>query len=293
MQKAKSFLSDGNYFWNAGIFLLQANILIKEAEKYLKKQLEIARQSIENAKPSDDGCYLIDNKFYDRADDISVDYGILEKSSNVAVTQLISSWSDVGDFNSIHEAKDKDSNQNVIFGEVKTYDSSNCLIYSNNSLITCLGVKNLAIIETDDSILIVDKDRTQDVKRIVKDLVEQGSDKIKLHNRVFRPWGYYETLSQQSNFKVKRILVNPNSSLSLQSHKYRSEHWVVVSGNATVQNDDKILNLKAGESTFIPEEIKHRLSNQSDGVLEIIETQTGSYLGEDDIKRFDDVYGRG
>ncbi len=288
---ATSFLKDGGYLWNAGIFLLQSNVYLQEAKKYLSQQLEIAIKSMNNATQKD-CCKSINLANYIDADDISVDYGILEKSSNVATTELKSKWSDVGDFNSIYQASLKDKNNNATFGDVKMYDSSNSLIYSNHSLIACLGLDNIVVVESDDAILIADKNKTQNIKKIVGDLSSTGSDKIKFHNKVFRPWGYYKSLINGEFFKVKKILINPYSSLSLQSHEFRSEHWIVVKGSVVVHNDQQVLNLNYGESTFIKAKTKHRLSNESNESAEIIEVQIGSYLGEDDIKRFQDIYGR-
>ncbi len=210
----------------------------------------------------------------------------------MATTELKSKWSDVGDFNSIYQASLKDKNNNATFGDVKMYDSSNSLIYSNHSLIACLGLDNIVVVESDDAILIADKNKTQNIKKIVGDLSSTGSDKIKFHNKVFRPWGYYKSLINGEFFKVKKILINPYSSLSLQSHEFRSEHWIVVKGSVVVHNDQQVLNLNYGESTFIKAKTKHRLSNESNESAEIIEVQIGSYLGEDDIKRFQDIYGR-
>ncbi|MCE3255449.1 MAG: manC [Rickettsiaceae bacterium] len=288
---AELFLKDESYLWNAGIFLLDSDLYLEESKKYLSEQLKIAIKSMDNAKYSN-GCYAIEYNDYQPAAEISVDYGILEKSHNIAVTELKSRWSDVGDFNSIYQASKKDENNNVIFGDVKTYESSNSLIYSHNSLIACLGLSNIVAVQTDNAILIANKNKVQDIKKIVNDLSLKNSDKIRFHNKVFRPWGYYEILAEEISFKVKRILINARSSISLQLHKFRSEHWVVIRGTATVQNDQKISILNPGESTFIPANTKHKLSNETNDDLEIIEVQMGEYCGEDDIERFEDVYGR-
>jgi len=198
----------------------------------------------------------------------------------------------VGKTNAIHSEGEKDENNNTTKGDIALYDTKNSLIYGKNSLIACLGLDNIIAIETDDAILIADKSKAQDIKNIAKDLLHKNKDEVKLHNRVFRPWGYYETLSNDANFRVKRILVNPNSSLSLQSHDFRSEHWVVIKGIATVTQEDKVFDLPAGESTFIPTGNKHRLCNNTDEIVEIIEVQMGEKVEEDDIKRYEDNYGR-
>ncbi len=290
-QTAKSFMQSGDYFWNAGIFLLQSDLYLNEAEKFLPEQLKIARNAIENSRAKN-GFYNVDYEDYQPAQDISIDYGILEKSQNVAVVPLKAKWSDVGDFSSIYRVSAKDQKNNAVFGDVRSYDSSNSLIYSYNKLITCMGLDNIVVVESDDAILVADKNRTQDIKKIVGDLSSQNHDKAKFHNKVFRPWGYYETIAEEGFFKVKKISVNPGSSLSLQLHQFRSEHWVVIKGQAKVQNGEDLINLEVNQATFIPAKTKHRLTNESDQILEIVEIQIGSYLGEDDITRFEDVYNR-
>ena len=290
-QTAKDFIKDNNYLWNAGIFLLQADILLSEAKKYLPKQLELADNAIKNSIENDIFCN-IQKLDYEKAEDISIDYAILEKTKNIAVTTMKASWSDVGDFNSIYDQKKKDQNNNVAEGDVILYNTKNSFIKSENSLITCLGLDNILAIATSDAILIADKNKSQDIKIVAQELLQKNRDEVKFHNRVYRPWGYYEVIQSGNNFKVKRILVNPNSSLSLQSHDFRSEHWVVINGIATVENNGKIFELPKGESTFIPLKHKHRLINNTSKDLEIIEVQMGEKIDESDIKRFDDNYGR-
>ena len=291
-ETAELFLEQGNYLWNAGIFLLNANIYLQECQKYLPKQLDIAKKAFTSARTDEIFCELdLDN--YQKAEDISIDYGVLEKSKNIALTEMKANWSDVGDFKAIYETKDKDSNNNVKEGNVITYDTHNSFIHSKQHLITCLGLNNIIAIETDDTILLADKEKSQDVKKIVKDLLSKNREEVQLHNRVFRPWGYYETLNKEQNFKVKKILVKPGQSLSLQMHEFRSEHWVVIKGIATIQKEGDIFDLETGKSTFIPIKTKHRLSNNSnDTDLEIIEVQMGQKVEEEDIIRFEDVYGR-
>jgi mannose-1-phosphate guanylyltransferase / mannose-6-phosphate isomerase len=290
-ENADKFIENGNYFWNAGIFLMQANILLQEAQKYLPKQLDIAKEALKNSVQEDCFCQ-IPTQDYEKAEDISIDYGILEKSQNIATTTMRAGWSDVGDFSSLHDANNKDKNGNVTKGNVELFDTKNSLIKAQSSLVTCLGLENIIAVETDDAILIADKNRSQDIKKITKDFLAQNKDEVKFHNRVFRPWGFYETLSQGSGFKVKRILVNPSASLSLQSHNFRSEHWVVIKGVATVEKEGKIFDLPTGESTFIPTKHKHRLSNKTNHSVEIVEVQMGEKVEESDIERFEDNYGR-
>ena len=318
LAKAEEFIKDGRYLWNAGVFLLQADILISLAERYLPKQLAVAKNAIKNGY-KENLCYQIREEDYQNADDISIDYGILEKTKDIATTKMHPSWSDLGDFNALHMAyrkakgktesetedeaggkksrgknKDisKDEDGNVTKGDVITYETKNSFIQAENSLITCLGLDNIIAIETSDAILIADKSKSQDVKKITQDFLAQNKDEVKFHNRVHRPWGYYEIIQARDNFKVKRILVNPNSSLSLQRHNFRSEHWVVIKGIATVQRESEAFDLPAGKSTFISIGQKHRLRNKTEDNLEIIEIQMGEKIEESDIERFEDNYGR-
>jgi mannose-1-phosphate guanylyltransferase/mannose-6-phosphate isomerase len=265
--------------------LLRSDVYLSESQKYVNHQLEIAINSINNAIYSN-GLISIRKIDYELAMDMSVDNAILERLSNVVMTNLKSNFIDLGDFNYIHKNSAKDQNNNAIFGEVRTYDSSNYLIYFHKNIVACLGLDNIIAIETVDAILIADRSRSQDIKKIVDDLSLNGDERIKLHSKYFRPWGYYEILSDSKLFKVKKILLKPNSSLSLKSHQFRSKHWVVIRGVATIHKDGEVFNISPEESTFIPAELKNRLSNQTDENLEIIEVQIGSYLGEDGIERF-------
>lgn len=289
--KAEEYIKAGNYFWNAGIFLFKSKIYIDETTKYLEDQIEVAENAISNANDDKVFCEIRDVD-YEEAKDISIDYGILEKSDNVATTEMKADWSDVGDFKAVYDIKDKDKNGNVVDGNAALYDTKNSLIHSQKNMIACLGVDNIVAIESDDVFLIADKSRAQDIKKITQDLLSKNKEEVKLHKKGFRPWGYYQTLSEGKDFKVKRILVKPNSAISLQLHNKRSEHWVVIKGVAMIQKEEEIFELKTGESTFIPMQTKHRIMNQTDVSLEIIEVQMGSYVGEDDIVRIEDDYGR-
>jgi mannose-1-phosphate guanylyltransferase/mannose-6-phosphate isomerase len=291
LETASNFVKNGDYLWNSGIFLLQADILLSESQKYLPQQLELAKKAIKNSIK--DGIFdQIQDSDYHNAKDVSIDYAILEKTKNIAVTTMRANWSDVGDFNSIYKIHKKDKNHNAISGDVVLRDTKNSLVKSENILITCLGLDNIIAIQTGDAILIADRSKSQDIKKITKDLLMSHEDKVKFHNRVYRPWGYYEVIQSDDNFKVKRILVNPLSSLSLQSHNFRSEHWIVINGIATVENNGNKFDLPKGESTFIATKHKHRLSNNTNEDLEIIEVQMGERVEESDIERFEDNYGR-
>jgi mannose-1-phosphate guanylyltransferase/mannose-6-phosphate isomerase len=291
LTNAQKFIEANQYLWNAGIFLFQANVLISQAAKFLPKQLEIAELAIQNSL-DEDIFTLLPDEIYSKAEDISIDYGILEKTHNIIVTEMLANWSDVGDFNSIHIVKQKDTNNNVTEGNVALFNTKNSLIRSEKSLVTCLGLDNIIAIETDDALLIANKNESQNIKEITKDFISQNKNEVKFHNRVYRPWGYYETIQSCQNYKVKRLLVNSHCSLSLQLHNYRSEHWVVIKGTASVEKGNQTFDLPKGESTFIETQQKHRLSNNQNEVLEIIEVQIGSKVDEDDIERFADNYGR-
>jgi len=288
---AQHYIDDGNYNWNAGIFLFNANKYLEESAKHLPKHLKAAKSAIELASHTNN--FLeISEVSYENIEEVSVDYGILEVSDSVATTEMQSRWNDVGDFKAIYDVKKKDKEGNVSEGKVELYDTKNSYIHSCQSLVTCLGVENIVAVETEDAFLIADKDRVQDVKKVVKNLQSKDKKEVEQHFKGYRPWGNYETISLGEGFKVKRILVKPHSSLSLQLHNYRSEHWVVIKGVATIQKEEEVFELKAGESTFIPVKAKHRISNNTDVDVEIIEVQMGSYVEEDDIVRLEDNYGR-
>lgn len=290
-EQALEYLKSKQYFWNAGIFLFKPSLYISETKEYLGNHLEIAEHALNNAYQ--DGCFCtIRQEDYKHVEGISIDYGILEKSKYVATTEMKANWSDVGDFKAVYDVKEKDQHNNVVEGDACLYDTKDSLIYSQKHLITCLGLDNIIAIESDDAFLIADRNRTQDIKKVTKELLEKNQEIVKLHKKGFRPWGYYQTLSEGSGFKVKRIIVKSHSSLSLQLHNQRSEHWIVIKGVAMIQKGEEILELKTGESTFIPIQTKHRIMNQTDISLEIIEVQMGNYVGEDDIVRIQDDYGR-
>lgn len=288
---AAEYLTTGDYLWNAGIFLFESAIYLQEVKQYLPNLITLAQNALDNAIINDKFCEILVDDYSD-IEDISVDYGILEKSQNVATTTLLANWSDVGDFKAVYDIKDKDKNDNVAIGDVALYDSKNSLIYAKNNLIACLGLDNIAVIESDDALLIADRNRMQEVKNITKDLLSKNRLEVISNKKGFRPWGYYQTLSENRGFKVKRIFVKPHSAISLQLHNKRSEHWVVIKGIAIVEKNSKKFTLCEGESTFIPVKTKHRITNNQDTNLEIIEVQMGEYVGEDDIVRFEDNYGR-
>jgi mannose-1-phosphate guanylyltransferase len=278
---AEEFIKQGNFLWNTGIFMFSNSILLKEMANFLPHTLMLAEQCLKGKMQK---IINLPKKLFSKAEDISFDYAILEKSPNISFTKMLSPWSDIGDLDSfINTLNIKNNNINIA--------SSNISILSQK-LVATIGVDNLIIAETRDSILIVNKNNLQDVKKVPQQLIEQSIEEAIFNIKVHRPWGHYEVLSDLQNHKVKRIFVKPNAGLSLQSHNKRMEHWVVVQGVASVECNLKQFTLTKGESIHIPLQAKHRLANNTKEPLIVIETQIGEYLGEDDIIRYEDNYNR-
>ena len=234
----------------------------------------------------------LDEKTLQKNPSESIDYALMEKSSIVSVVPLNAGWSDVGSWKTLYEIGKKDENHTILIGDVITKDTNNSFIHANNRLVTTIGINDLIIVDTPDATLIAKKNNADDVKFIVKELQEYNRSESEDNRKVFRPWGWYDSVETGENFQVKRLHVYPKAKLSIQMHFKRAEHWVVVAGTATVLNGEELLTLKKGESTYIPIKTKHSLENKTDEKLEIIEVQSGVYLGEDDIIRFQDIYGR-
>ena len=288
---AKMYLDQGMYLWNGGIFLFQVDVLLDELALYSPNLVKLAEVAINNSSKDLDFIRLEKNAF-EQSPDISIDYALMEKSSNVVVVPLDAQWSDVGSWTALHDVSIQDNNGNTIQGDVLIEETTNTYINAGHHLVVATGVKDLIIIDTPNATLVLGKEYAQDVKNIVKKLKVDNRSEQFCHRKVFRPWGWYDSIESGENFQVKKLHVAPGCKLSLQKHHYRSEHWVVVSGVATATNGEKILNLAKGESSFIPQGVKHSLENETNEPLEIIEIQSGVYLGEDDIVRFEDVYGR-
>jgi len=293
---AENYLSSGDYLWNSGIFMMKASVWL---EKIMLLQQEIANASSEAIdKGKNDGLFFrLDEESFLKCPDDSIDYAVMEKlaqnhDDKIAVIPIDVGWSDVGAWSSVWEINDKDSNNNYVEGDAIVEDSSNCFIKSERGLVVTIGCHDMVIVDTDDAIMIADRNKTQDVKKIVEKLKVDNRSESLQHRKVYRPWGCYDSVDSGENFQVKRLTVNPGKKLSLQLHHQRAEHWVVVKGIATVTKGDEIIVLHENESTYIPVGIKHRLENTTDKLLEIIEVQSGDYLGEDDIVRFDDDFGR-
>lgn len=292
---AVRYLQAGNFFWNSGMFCFKAGEFVRQMDRYAPDVMESCRDAMASAqRTSGQGirCTRLDAGRFAQVPDISVDYALMERSDNVVTVPCDIGWSDIGSWSAMSELTAADEHGNRLDGNVIVHASSNNFVMSPDRLTALVGVQDLVVVDTPDAILVAHRDNTQDVKHIVSQLKGRGHETHLLHRTVYRPWGTYTTLEEGKGFKIKRIVVRPGASLSLQMHHHRSEHWIVVSGVACVVKDDQELLLASNQSTFIPAGHKHRLSNP--GVLELvlIEVQSGDYLGEDDIVRFEDNYGR-
>jgi mannose-1-phosphate guanylyltransferase/mannose-6-phosphate isomerase len=290
-EKACSFVESKEYFWNSGMFMFRASVFLNELGRLCPEILSACRDSYEKARLDLDFTRLEETAFA-ACPNISIDYAVMEKTPQAVVIPLSVGWSDVGSWPSLHEVSEKDRSGNAVNGDVLLEDVHNCFIHSENRLVAALGIENQIIIETKDAVLVSSIKRSQDVKLIVGRLKEQMREEALSHSRSYRPWGSFESTDTGERFNVKRIIVNPGASLSLQMHYHRAEHWVVVRGTARITKGDEVLLLNEDQSTYIPLGTRHRLENPGKIPLELIEVQTGAYLGEDDILRLDDKYGR-
>jgi len=288
---AEKMLATQKFYWNSGMFLFKASILLAELEKYHASIYELMTQALEQAT-TDQDFLRPDKQAFEACPSISIDYAVMEQTQKAAVVPLTNSWSDLGSWEAIWEHTEKNADNNALKGNVITKETSNSLIYGNKRLITTLGIDNLLVIDTQDALLVADKRKSQDIKSITHILKEQNAKEMHHHTKVLRPWGWYETITECERFLVKRILVQEGKSLSLQMHHHRSEHWVVVKGTAKVTKGEESFLLAENQSTYIPIGVVHRLENVGKMPLEIIEVQSGSYLSEEDIVRFEDQYGR-
>ena len=294
IEKAREYCTTGNYFWNSGMFCFKASTVLAEFEQHAPEILRIATSSFADCNTSHDylNSSLLDGDTFSKMPDISIDYAVMEKSNNVAMVSCDIGWSDIGSWTAISQLKEADGSGNRFEDDSLLIDVTNSYIHKSNRTIALIGVDNLIIVDTPDALLIVNKDRSQDVKKVVDKLKNNGDKKHKSHIEVHRPWGMYTVLEDSTNHKIKRIEVKAGGSISLQLHHHRNEHWIVVSGVAEVINNAESYLLNQNESTYILAGHKHRLSNPGVVMLIMIEVQTGDYLGEDDIIRFDDKYGR-
>lgn len=291
LQTAEGYLKDGTYFWNSGMFLFAASAFLEECERFEPDILKGAAAAVADAETDLDFLRLAMAPFT-AVPSKSIDYAVMEHTSLAAVVPADIGWNDVGSWASLWEIGDKDADGNVIKGDSLAIDTRNSFISSDGPLVTVLGVEDLTVVATMDAVLVLPLDRTQDVKSIIDRLKSEERDESSLHPRVYRPWGFYQTVHDGERFQVKRITVNAGASLSLQRHHHRAEHWVVVNGVAEVTKDDDTFILHENESVYLPPLSIHRLVNPGKVPLNLIEVQSGSYLGEDDIERYEDIYGR-
>lgn len=291
LETARTYVSSGDYFWNSGMFMFSAEAYLAELKQFVPEILEHCQKAYTH-RSSDLDFQRLDREAFSACPSESIDYAVMEKTEKAVVVPLDAGWSDVGAWSALMEVSGTDEMGNVIIGDVLAEDVTDTYMRSEHRMLAGIGLENLVVVETADAVLVADKSRVQDVKIIVDRLKESGRDEHINHVRVYRPWGSYQTTDESARFKVKRIIVNPGASLSLQMHHHRAEHWVVVKGTAVVTRGEDELVLTEDQSVYIPLGTKHRLVNPGVIPLEIIEVQTGSYLGEDDIVRFSDVYGR-
>ena len=289
---AERFLKEGDYYWNSGMFVWRASVILAEVREHLPAVYEVIQNILVESRKTGSFQNAVE-KFFPAIQSISIDYGVLERSRRVSLIPCDIGWNDVGSWQAVHDIAEKDEAGNALQGNVIAIDCADSLIRAEKRLVAAIGVKDVCVIETADAVLIAKSDQTQRVREVVDELHRRGASEHLYHTKVNRPWGSYTVLEEDADgFKIKRIEVAPGGRLSLQSHKRRSEHWVVVSGTATVTNGTEVYTVEKNQSTYIPIGSKHRLENRGSEPLHIVEIQVGDYLGEDDIQRYDDQYGR-
>jgi mannose-1-phosphate guanylyltransferase/mannose-6-phosphate isomerase len=288
---ATAYVEGGRHFWNSGIFLFRADRYLQELERHAPTMFAACRDAMAAAKMDSDFVRPDREKFLSCPGE-SIDYAVMEKTDKAKMVPLAAGWSDVGSWSALHEISVQDNAGNSVSGDAVLLESSDCYVSSESRLVAAVGVDNLVIVETKDSVLVARKDASQDVKQLVDQLKAADRDETVSHRQVFRPWGSYDSLDSEDGFQVKRLIVNPGAVLSLQKHQHRAEHWVVVRGTATITLNDDVFDLSVNHSTHIPIGATHRIANNTTEPVHIIEVQCGDYLGEDDIVRFEDNYGR-
>jgi mannose-1-phosphate guanylyltransferase/mannose-6-phosphate isomerase len=295
---AQQYLDSGNYVWNSGIFMMRASVWIKAIQHFNLPMYQACSHAYQGAKIDCD-FVRIDKEAFATCPSDSIDYAVMEKLASspelgihACVVPFDAGWSDVGAWDAVWQVSDKDARGNSVRGDVIIEDSNNCLVISDSRLVTCLGLDDVIVVETPDAVLVTNKQNTCNIKRIIARLKDNNYLQTDNHRKVYRPWGHYDSVDSGEHFQVKRIVVKPGGSLSMQMHHHRAEHWIVVTGTARVTRGDEVMTLTANQSTYIPLGVKHRLENTGTVDLEVIEVQSGTYLGEDDIVRFGDIYGR-
>jgi len=291
LQTAEQYVSEGDYFWNSGIFLMRADRWLDEISQYRPDILKNCRDAM-NKGVQDSDFFRVDKQLFHACPGDSIDYAVMEKTDRAVVVPISAGWSDIGAWSALWKVCPQDADGNVIQGDVLVEDTHNAFLVAQHRCLATVGLDNIVVVETADAVLVASKDKAQDVKAIVDRLKDSGRDESKMHRQVYRPWGSYEGIDAGSRFQVKRLSVKPGAQLSLQMHHHRAEHWIIVKGTARVTCGDQVFTLHENESTYIPIGEKHRLENPGNIPLEVIEIQSGSYLGEDDIVRYEDVYDR-
>lgn len=288
---ARRLLDEGGYFWNSGMFMFRADAYLRELKRHSRDIYDTALLASRSLS-KDMGFSRIPPEIFEHCPDDSIDYAVMEKTTRATLVPLDAGWSDVGAWSSIWDISAKDQQQNAVYGDACLADSSGCLIHAPEKLVAMVGVDDLVVVDTKDALMIAPRERVQEVKGVVQKLKAEGRPETRIHREVFRPWGSYDSIDNGNRFQVKRITVKPGERLSLQKHHHRAEHWIIVRGTAEVSRDDETFLLSENESTYIPIGSVHRLFNPGKIPLELIEVQSGAYLGEDDIERLDDRYGR-
>jgi len=291
LQRARQFVASGEYYWNSGMFLFRARRYLEELTRHAPRIAQSCQAAYAAAR-ADLDFTRIDAAAFEACPSDSIDYAVMEKTDAAVVVPLAAGWSDVGSWSSLHAASDADAHGNVTYGDVLYEDTQGSYLYAQSRLLAAVGLRDHVVIETKDAVLVAPQQRVQDVKKLVQRLKELGRHEHSLHREVSRPWGSYDSLESGARFQVKRLKIKPGATLSLQLHHHRAEHWVVVAGTARITRGEEQFLLEENQSTYIPVGVKHRIENPGMIPLEIIEVQSGSYLGEDDIVRFEDRYGR-
>lgn len=289
---AQGYVASGDYFWNSGMFLFRASAFLTELEAHQPAMLAACRDALAKARRDEDFVRL-DKAAFSASPSDSIDYAVMEKTAAAAILPIHVGWNDVGSWSALWEVAEQDGEGNAHHGDVIAQDCRNTLAWGDGRLLALLGLEDVVVVDTADAVLVAHKDKVQEVKGIVGQLKQGGRSEPTWHRKVYRPWGHYDSIDMGERFQVKRISVKPGAQLSLQMHHHRAEHWIVVSGTGRITRGDEVILLGENQSTYIPLGVKHRLENPGVVPLELIEVQSGSYLGEDDIVRFEDVYGRG
>ncbi len=290
-ETAKQYVESGDFFWNSGMFMFKASRYIEELGKYNPEMLEVCRRAIETEAPDLD-FIRVDSEIFSTCPDDSIDYAVMEKTDSAAMVPLDAGWSDVGSWTSLWETADKDEDGNVCVGDTILEKTRNSYVNAEQRLVSVIGLEDVIVVETKDAVMVAHKDDAQSIKNVVNKLKAEKRPEFEFHREVFRPWGSYDSIDNGARFQVKRITVKPGEKLSVQMHHHRAEHWIVVSGSANVTIDDNTKLVTENESVYIPIGAVHALENPGKIPLELIEVQSGAYLGEDDIVRFSDRYGR-